>query len=48
MQSVLIRYVIPEDGDDFQHPNVFRIMGVSLEDLTLSIIKRVRLGDKCD
>ena len=38
MQAVNVRYVIPEDGDDLSHPNVFQVG--STGDVILSTVRR--------
>ena len=35
-----VRYFVPEDGDDMNHPNVFRVNSNSI---TLGDLKKVRL-----
>lgn len=37
--ALLVKYIIPEDGDEVQHPNVFSMQGSS-SSLTLGALKR--------
>ena len=37
-----IYYTVPSDGDDFAHPNVYKIPNVSAKELTLATVAQVR------
>ena len=36
-----IYYTVPSDGDDFEHPNVYKIPNVSPNELTLATVAQV-------
>lgn len=37
--TMLVKYIIPEDGDEFAHPNVFNLQ---TESATLNDVRKVR------